>query len=97
LKPLAVLAALISLILISSCANLDKRLKAAAETTGTVNAGVNLPLLPDDCRATEPHAALSAGVELRSVLKRERGALDRANARTGRCAGFYDDTREKFR
>lgn len=96
MKPPAVLAALISLTLISSCANLDKRLNAAAETTGTVKAGVNLPPLPDDCRSIEPHAALSAGVELRSVLKRERGALDRANARTGRCAGFYDDTKKRF-
>lgn len=80
----------------SGCANLDKRLGKSAETTGTVKAAVNLPALPDDCRASEPHAALTTGAELRSVLKRERGALDRANARTGRCAGFYDDVKSNF-
>lgn len=92
----AVLAALISLTLISSCAELDKRLGVSAATTGAVKAAVNLPPLPDDCRASEPHATLTTGSELRSVLKRERGALDRANARTGRCAGFYDDTKKRF-
>jgi hypothetical protein len=44
----------------------------------------------------EAHAELTAGSEVRSVLIRERGALDRQNARTGRCVGFYDDVRDRF-
>ncbi|NEI70939.1 hypothetical protein GR212_15250 [Rhizobium lusitanum] len=59
-------------------------------------AGTNLPPLPDDCRKNEPHAGIRVGDELRSVLVKERGALDRANARNGRCADFYDDTRSSF-
>lgn len=57
---------------------------------------MKLPDLPDDCRQTEEHAELTAGAEVRSVLIRERGALDQQNARTGRCAGFYDDTKSRL-
>ncbi|PRD42307.1 hypothetical protein C5748_17165 [Phyllobacterium phragmitis] len=63
---------------------------------GTAQARVVLPALPSDCRAQEPHAALTVGAEVRSILKRERNALDSANARVGRCAGFYDSTVEEF-
>ncbi|QYA14488.1 hypothetical protein I8E17_00895 [Rhizobium sp. AB2/73] len=59
-------------------------------------AGTNLPPLPDDCRKKEPHAAVRVGDELRSVVVRERSALDRANARGERCASFYDDTKANF-
>ncbi|MBA70179.1 MAG: hypothetical protein CML30_15035 [Rhizobiales bacterium] len=43
-------------------------------------------LVPDDCRATEAHAALVIGADPVSVLARERVALNRQNARTLRCA-----------
>jgi len=39
---------------------------------------------------------MKVGDEARAVLKRERGQLDKANARVGRCAGFYDTTRKAF-
>lgn len=79
----------------SSC-SLTDRLNGAAETQGQVRAGVILPDWPADCRAQEAHAAVSVGAELRAVLKREQAALDRQNARTGRCADFYDDVKTKF-
>lgn len=44
----------------------------------------------------EAHAPLKVGDEARAVLKRERGQLDKANARVGRCAGFYDATKKAF-
>jgi hypothetical protein len=68
----------------------------SATTEGRIAAGVKLADLPADCRATEAHADLTAGVEVRSVLIRERGALDRQNARAGRCASFYDDQRSRL-
>lgn len=77
-------------LILSGCAS-DKALKQAAVTQGTAEARVNLPPYPEDCRAKEEHAPLVIGTEVRSVLKRERAALDRQNARTDRCAGFYDD------
>jgi hypothetical protein len=49
-----------------------------------------LPSYPDDCRKKEDHAPLIDGAEAKSVLKRERQALDRQNARTDRCADFYN-------
>lgn len=61
-----------------------------------MRAGVHLPAWPDDCRLQEAHADLAAGAELRAVLVRERAALDRQNARGGRCAGFYDDLKFKM-
>ncbi|MDH7787630.1 glycogen synthase [Ochrobactrum sp. 19YEA23] len=75
----------------TGCANLDRQLKQAATAQGAAQARVTLPGYPEDCRAKEPHAALTEGAEIRSILKRERDALDRQNARTDRCAGFYDD------
>lgn len=89
--------AVLMMLTSTGCGNLEKRLNTAATTTGTVKAAVTLPALPDDCRASEAHATLTVGAELRSILKRERSALDRANARTGRCADFYDDTKERFK
>jgi hypothetical protein len=71
-------------------------LNAAATTQGQIKAGVVLPDWPDDCKRTESHASLEVGSELRSVIVRERGALDRQNARTGRCAAFYGDVQTKF-
>lgn len=81
-------ACLIAMIL-SSCAS-DRLLQEAAEQAGQAQAQRQLPAYPDDCRTKEAHAPLTDGVEIRSVLKRERQALDRQNARTDRCADFYD-------
>lgn len=64
---------------------------------GQSQARANFPAYPDDCRLNEAHAALVDGAEIRSVLKRERQALDRQNARTDRCADFYDDLVEVLR
>lgn len=90
-----VVALLIALTL-SSCSTMEKRLNSAASDLGRSQAKVNLPELPEDCRVQEPHAVLSEGAEARSVLSRERGALDRQNARTDRCAAFYDDTKGRL-
>jgi len=68
---------------------------ASAKQRG-VRAGVSFPDLPDDCRRMEAHAEITEGSEVRSVLRRERDAIDWQNARTARCARFYDDTRSRF-
>ncbi|WP_273795307.1 hypothetical protein, partial [Brucella intermedia] len=65
----------------SSCAA-DRKLIAAAETAGRTAARINLPDYPEDCRRREAHAPLVEGQEKLSILKREREALDRQNART---------------
>lgn len=78
--------------ILSGCGSLERlRIEEAAADRGRAEARVSLPAWPDDCRKKEPHAALAEGAEIRSILKRERGALDRQNARTDRCAGHYDE------
>jgi len=81
---------------LSSCAA-DWKLIAAGETEGRVTAGTHLPDYPEDCRRKEAHAPLVEGQEKLSILKREREALDRQNARTDRCAGFYDGLKGELR
>jgi hypothetical protein len=88
-------ALLISLTLISSCTSTE-RLKKSATVQGQIAAGINLPEWPDDCDEQEAHAAISVSSELRSVLVRERQALDRQNARIGRCGGFYKDVKFRY-
>lgn len=83
------------LLTLSSC-SATERLNRAASTQGQTAAGVILPALPEDCRKPEPHASIQIGSELRSVLVRERGQLDKANARVGRCSTFYDDIKTKY-
>jgi hypothetical protein len=79
-------------LILSGCASADlARLDAAAKRQGVASAGLTLGDLPDDCRTVEPHAPLHEGAEVRSVLKRERASLDRANARVLRCADYHDD------
>lgn len=68
-------------------------LQKAGADKGKVEAGVTLPELPHDCRVREPHAPLYVGAEALVVLKQERRALDRQNARTGRCVAFYDEVK----
>jgi hypothetical protein len=80
----------------TSCADLHKQLHDAGAEHGRADAGVNLPDLPSDCRVSEPHAALQVGEEARVAIRMERKATDRANARVGRCAGFYDDLKGKL-
>ncbi|MEO3997166.1 hypothetical protein [Mesorhizobium sp. CAU 1732] len=74
----------------TGCASIDAA-RLAGASQGVSDAGLTIGVLPDDCRTIEPHAALVDGAEIRSVLKRERAALDRANARVTRCADYHDD------
>ena len=85
-----------AMLSISSCASLEARLDKAAEKQGQAEIRVTLPDYPDDCRKQTPHAAIQEGAEALSVLKRERAALDRQNARTARCAAFYLDLKSKL-
>lgn len=83
-------------IFVSSCAA-NQRLNDAGAAQGQAAARVTLPDLPDDCRKKEPHYPLRAGTQAPVVIRGERMALDRQNARGGRCAGWYDDMQKRFR
>ena len=92
---LTLTAAALLPIFVAGC-SLSERMNAAAESKGQAQAIVPLPDYPEDCRKKEAHAALPDNGELASAHRRERGALDRQNARTDRCAYFYDDVKTKF-
>jgi len=80
------------MLTVTGCsATLNNRLQSAATQAGAISAGITLPPWPAECRISEPHTSIHTGDELRALLKRERAALDRANARQKRCASFYDD------
>lgn len=75
----------------TSCANDKAALHEAAVQKGKVEAGINLPPLPDDCRKREPHAPDAVGDEAVVLWKAERRATNRANDRVIRCAQNYDN------
>lgn len=90
------IASAFSIALIVSGCSLTDRLDKAATTTGKIQASINLPSLPIDCRKQEPHFAISDGMEARTVIVGERSALNRSNARVTRCASLYDSIRSNF-
>lgn len=77
------------LALLTACATVDGRLEAAAGKAGQTEAGRELPGYPDDCRKRE-RSGVRQGEPLDVALIRTDQALGRANARTTRCAGWYD-------
>lgn len=61
-----------------------------------LNAGVELPPLPERCKRQVPHASLATGSEAVVVLKRERAQLDVANATIALCARNYETVQQEF-
>lgn len=74
---------------LTGCAVINPDLRRSSQIQGELRARIELPDLPVDCRQDEPHAPLTEGAEIRSVLDREREALRREIARKHRCLDFY--------
>ena len=64
---------------------------------GRAGAGVTLERQPDACGEPVPHIALREGVEVRSILRRERAQLDAANTRIVDCFAFNENLRNGLR
>lgn len=93
-KALIIMVSILTLApFLSSCTSMDSN----AKRSGIAAARVNVPPLPDDCRVQEQHAVVSIDGEVIAVLKRERSALNRANARVKRCADNYDNVAKALR
>ncbi len=86
-----VVAVLLATAMSSGCVTASQE---AAFRKGRTEAGVILPAWPEVCRRAEIHAALNKGEDIRSILKRERAALDRLNKQVEVCARYYDKLRE---
>lgn len=87
------------MIIISSCGTNQelRQLQTDAKKLGQIQAGINLPPYPAECRVDEPHAAIKVGDSKVSIIDRERRATDRANAKKNRCGPvFYDNVVQQF-
>lgn len=83
---------------LSACASAGDRLGNArgeqerADLVDEALARPPLPDLPADCRRAEA-SGVKVGDRLDVALLKSERALGAANARVGRCAGFYDEVR----
>ena len=77
-------------VFLSACGQTDTaRIQAAAEATGAARAEALLPDYPDDCRRLS-YSGVRAGDRLDVAVLKADAALTRQNARTARCADWYD-------
>lgn len=88
-----VAAASLALTILSGCGD---DVAGKGRRIGLLNAGVDLPDYPAECRAAVPHAPLAEGAELLSLLRRERAQLQKANRQQTACAAFYDSVVAEF-
>lgn len=84
--------------MLASCAASPSPEVVAASALGRIEAGVDLPDLPSECRSATPpiRAAARVGDETFSLLRRADRLIDRANEKAARCAAFYDSVRVRF-
>lgn len=74
----------------SACGQTDiARIQAAGEVVGEARAEQVLPDLPEDCRRLS-YSGLRKGDRLDVAVLKADAALARQNARTTRCADWYD-------
>lgn len=77
-------------VFLSACGQTDgARIQAAGEAVGEARAEQVLPDLPDDCRRLS-YSGVRAGDRLDVAVLKTDAALARQNARTSRCADWYD-------
>ena len=83
------------MIFLTACEGIDARLGAAATAQGELEATRLLPDLPPDCRQIS-RSGVQRGDRLDTALLKTDAALARQNARTGRCADWYDEIQAGF-
>lgn len=75
------------MLILTGCAE-NRALTEAGRTLGVASAGVTIADQPPGCGIDTPHAALHAGEDKLSALKRERAQLDAANGKRADCYLF---------
>jgi hypothetical protein len=83
--PLKGALALLTAATLIGCAPGDPDVVAVAPT---------LPDWPAICRTPTPHADLTPGADVLTILARERDQLDLANRTQRQCAAFYDGVKK---
>lgn len=80
-------------IFLVACGQTDReRIDAAAQAVGEARAAYVWPKLPSDCRRTS-RSGIRQGDRLDVAVMKADQALSRQNARTRRCADWYDQQR----
>lgn len=93
MKPKSILMVLLIPIFCAACAQTESaRVQAAGEAVGEARAAAVWPVYPDDCRRTS-RGGISEGDRLDVAVLKMDEALARQNARTRRCADWYDQQR----
>ncbi len=83
-------------ICLAACGPTDiARVQAAGQAVGEARAAQMLPDLPPDCRR-HTRSGVRQGDRLDIALLQTDAALAAQNARTTRCATWYDTLREGF-
>jgi hypothetical protein len=79
----------------SACSpGLNQRLQTSAgERIGAAEVAIVLAPQPAQCALDTPHAPIEVGMEVRSILIRERAQLDQANAEKRDCFAFNEELR----
>lgn len=87
--------AVLAMIFLAGCAgNERQRFLGIAEARGERLAAQGWPELPEDCRRVS-RSGVQAGDRLDVALLKTDAALSRQNARTRRCARWYDGVRKR--
>jgi hypothetical protein len=86
---------LLMMVCLSACGPNDlSRIEASAQSIGQARAAAVWPDLPPDCRRTARHG-IQPGDRLDVAVLKADAALSRQNARTLRCADWYDGQQRK--
>lgn len=81
--------------IISGCVSTDqKRLSAAADAKGKIQAEIILPDLPAECREKMGRVYPKMTEKPRNTQLRWEFAADAQDNRIDRCAGFYDRVKQ---
>ncbi|WHP69104.1 hypothetical protein [Phaeobacter inhibens] len=84
-------------VFLSACWQTDiARIQAAGEAVGEARAEQVLPELPEDCRR-QSRSGVRVGDRLDVAVLKVDAALSGQNARTSRCANWYDHLRAGLR
>lgn len=84
-------------VFLSACGQTDiARIQAAGEAVGEARAEQVLPDRPEDC-ARLSYSGVRAGDRLDVAVLKTDAALARQNARTARCAEWYDQIQAGLR
>lgn len=80
---------------LGACSTTDQIAADLGERRGELAASKYLPTYPADCRITE-RTSVQVGDPLKVAVIKADQAVSRGNQRIARCAGWYDELKNKL-